>query len=106
MPAGSAVGTTVLDGHVDTAHDGLGTLFHLQDVSAGASIVLGSADGHQYTYQVTARRVLTKSRGLPADLFSPTAAGTLAIITCGGPFNRATQSYLDNIVVLARPMPG
>lgn len=102
--AGSRIGTIVLDGHVDTAHQGLGTLFNLQDIKAGASIILSSATGHQYTYQVTARRVLSKSHDLPTDLFSPTAPGTLVVITCGGPFNRATQSYLDNIAVLARPV--
>lgn len=102
--AGSDLGTIVLDGHVDTAHEGLGTLFHLQDIDAGATITVSSANGHRYIYQVTARRVLSKSHGLPTDLFSPTAPGTLVVITCGGPFNRATQSYLDNIAVLARPV--
>ncbi|MBO1756484.1 class F sortase [Allobranchiibius sp. CTAmp26] len=104
--AGSQIGTTVLDGHVDTAEQGPGTLFHLQDLPAGATIVLRAANGHYYTYRVTTRRVLKKSTGLSARLFSPTAPGTLAVVTCGGPFDRATHHYLDNIVVLARPVAG
>lgn len=104
--AGSGIGTTVLDGHVDTADQGRGTLFHLQDLAAGATIVLRSAAGHDYTYRVTTRRVLQKASGLPADLFSPTAPGTLAVVTCGGPFDRAKRHYRDNIVVLARPVSG
>ena len=104
--AGSSIGTTVLDGHVDTAQQGPGTLFRLQDLPAGATIVLRSADGHDVVYRVTTRRVLTKAGGLPSSLFSPTAPGTLAIVTCGGPFDRARHHYRDNIVVLARPMTG
>lgn len=102
--AGSGIGTTVLDGHVDTAEQGRGTLFHLQDLPAGASLVLRTADGRAHTYRVTTRRLLKKSGGLPADLFSPTAPGTLAVVTCGGPFDRTKRSYRDNVVVLARPV--
>ncbi|UIJ35335.1 class F sortase [Allobranchiibius sp. GilTou73] len=102
--AGSPMGTTVLDGHVDTAAQGPGTLFRLQDLRAGATIVLRAANGHEYTYRVTTRRVLKKSGGLPASLFSPTAPGTLAVVTCGGPFDRAIHHYVDNIVVLASPV--
>lgn len=101
---GSTVGTTVLDGHVDTARDGPGALFHLQDLPAASLIIVRSTDGQPHRYRVTTRRVLHKSQGLPTGLFSPTAPGTLVIITCGGPFDRATHHYLDNIIILAQPL--
>jgi hypothetical protein len=43
-----------------------------------------------------------KSDGLPPSLFAMTGTHPrLALITCRGPFDRATGSYLANIVVFA-----
>ncbi len=55
------------------------------------------------TYAVTGRRVFAKTAGLPNDLFSLDTGPRLAVITCGGAFDRATRSYRDNVVVFAAP---
>lgn len=52
---------------------------------------------------VTGRRVHVKANGLPPELFTTTGAPRLVLITCGGPFDLATRTYLDNIVVFATP---
>ena len=101
---GSAVGVTVIDGHVDSATDGEGALFHLNDLRAAQSVTLSVRSGRTFTYHVYARRIFTKSHALPAWLFTSRAPARLVLITCGGPFNPSTHSYLDNIAVLARPV--
>jgi hypothetical protein len=35
-------------------------------------------------------------------VYGPTSGAQLRLITCGGPFDAATGSYLDNIVAFAR----
>ena len=102
-PAGSAVGTTVIDGHIDSAAAGAGALYRLADVSPGDSIVVRTDTGRTVTYRVQARRVYVKTQGLPADLFSQQGPGRLVVISCGGPFNYSERSYEDNIAIYATP---
>ena len=101
--AGSATGSVVIDGHVDSAATGPGALFHLTDLSAGDRLVVTTTTGARLSYVVTGRRVYPKTGGLPADLFAIDGPPRLVLITCGGPFDRAAGSYLDNIVLFAAP---
>ncbi len=101
---GSAAGSTVIDGHVDSAVIGTGALFHLAQLQAGDPVTISDAAGVLRRYRVYRRQVLIKHGGLPADLFTTTGAPRLVMITCGGPFDRATRSYLDNVVVFAAPV--
>jgi len=102
---GSAVGSTVLDGHVDSAASGAGALFGLAQLNAGDRVSVTDARGRDWTYRVYARQVYRKHQGLPAALFSTTGPARLVLITCGGPFNAAARSYQDNIVVFAATQP-
>ena len=101
---GSAAGSTVIDGHVDAAVTGTGALFHLAQLQAGDPVTVTDAAGVRWHYRVYQRHVYVKHNGLPADLFTTIGAPRLIMITCGGPFDRATRSYLDNIVVFASPV--
>jgi len=98
---GAAAGSTVLDGHVDSAVSGAGALFGLAGLNAGDLVRVTDARGRDWTYRVYARQVYRKHQGLPAALFSTTGPARLVLITCGGPFNAAARSYQDNIVVFA-----
>jgi hypothetical protein len=98
---GAATGSVVIDGHVDSAATGPGALFHLADLRDGDLITATTAAGDGFSYLVTGRRVYTKSSALPADLFTVEGPARLVLITCGGPFDRAAGSYLDNVVVFA-----
>jgi sortase (surface protein transpeptidase) len=100
---GAATGSVVIDGHVDSAATGPGALFHLTDLSAGDRLVVTTTTGDRRSYVVTGRRVYPKTGGLPADLFTTDGPPRLVLITCGGPFDRAAGSYLDNIIVFAAP---
>lgn len=61
--AGDALGGIILDGHVNTAADGIGHVARLREVE-----------------------------------------GRLVLITCGGPFDRRTRHYRDNVIVYASPV--
>lgn len=100
---GAANGTVVIDGHVDSAATGPGALFRLQDLHASDRIVIATTTGQRQTYSVTGRRVYIKASGLPPQLFTTNGPARLVLITCGGPFDPTTGSYLDNIVLFATP---
>ena len=46
----------------------------------------------------------TAKTALPASLFATTGPDRLALITCGGLFDRAT-GHTDNIIIWAAPAP-
>lgn len=99
-----SAGSIVIVGHVDGYEQGQGALFNLRNVPARAEIVVTGADGHSRIYQVVARERFVK-KSLPLDrLFGQQGTLRLTLITCGGPFDQRTRSYLDNIVVTAVPI--
>ncbi len=104
-PPGSSTGSTVLVGHVDSAAQGPGSFYHLDRVTPAASIVVTTADGRSVRYRVAALQISHKAVGLPAADLAQSGSPRLVLITCGGPFDTDTGSYLDNIVVTALPQP-
>ncbi|WP_433304884.1 class F sortase [Actinoplanes sp. CA-030573] len=92
---GSARGTVLVASHVDTATDGPGALFRLEQLPMGSTIAVRAGD-HTVTYRAVARRSYDK-RHLPAALFRLDTAPQLALVTCGGTFDRGTYSH--NVVV-------
>jgi Sortase domain len=103
-PVGAGTGTVAVDGHVDSAAAGPGALFHLTSLRPGAVVLVTTTSGQTYRFAVTARRSYLKTRGLPADLFRTDGPPRLVLITCGGPFDATSHSYLDNVVVFATPV--
>jgi Sortase domain len=100
---GQASGATILAGHVDSAAQGPGALFRLQQLRPGAAVTV-TAGGRAWHYIVRAVRAYAKA-GLPsAAVFGQRVTPRLVIITCGGPFDAATGHYLDNIIVYAGPV--
>lgn len=95
-------GTVVIDGHVDTAADGPGTLFHLRELRPGDPLVLSTEQGSQH-YVIAALRSYPKA-DLPAEVFASSGPPRLVLITCGGAFNHNTRQYADNIVAYAVPV--
>ena len=100
---GSAAGTIVIDGHIDSATLGTGALWHLSSLTAGDRIVVTTTSS-RLAYRVMARRVFSKSTGIPANVFTRTGPPLLVLISCGGPFDAARGSYEDNIAVFAAPV--
>ncbi len=100
---GRASGATVLVGHVDSAAQGPGALFRLQQLRPGAAVTV-TAGGRAWHYVVRAVRAYDKATLPSAAVFGQLVKPRLVIITCGGPFDAATGHYRDNIVVYAIPV--
>lgn len=101
---GAVRGSTVFDGHINSAVLGEGALFRLAELLPGDPVEVRSTTGTVVRYQVQARRVYEKSRGLPTEVFDQQVTPRLVLISCGGTFDSAARSYLDNIVVYAMPV--
>jgi hypothetical protein len=95
-------GSTVLVAHVWWG-DTPGPFHRLGALEPGALIEVGGEDGAVHRYVVVERTMYDKD-SLPDRLWLKSGPETLALITCGGDFNRSTRRYEQNIVVYAVPM--
>lgn len=102
--AGEPYGGIVLAGHVDSASFGIGVLAEMLTMRPGQELKL--ADGvHGQLYRVeTVRKVPKAELAAGTDLFDQNLKHRLVMITCGGPFDRKTHTYRDNVVLLATPV--
>ncbi|HEX2905163.1 MAG TPA: class F sortase [Jatrophihabitans sp.] len=100
---GAPAGSVVIVGHVDSAVAGTGTFFTLRTIADQAAVQVRTADGRTHTYRVLSRQEFRKTSVPLAAIFARTGTPRLTLVTCGGPFDRATRSYEDNIVVTAVP---
>jgi hypothetical protein len=98
---GSAAGSVVLVGHVDTRTAGPGALFRAAALRPGDRVVLGTDTGDA-GYAVAAVRHYPKAQ-LPTEVFATAGTPRLVLVTCGGAFDRRTGHYADNVVVYAVP---
>ena len=97
----------VVLGHAQAAH---GAVFdHLADLRAGAVLDRADASGAVLHLQVRGKPVtgLDKSTSALADTLNGHPDGAdLALVTCGGDFDRAAGASEDNEVVFARVADG
>jgi hypothetical protein len=100
-PAPGEVGPAVLAGHVDD-RAGPAVFFRLEDLTAGDDVVVTDGGGQSITFTVTRVAAYPKTDFATAEVYGPTTAPELRLITCGGTFDRSRRSYTDNIVVFAR----
>ncbi len=99
-PAPGAEGSAVLAAHVDW-NGAKGLFFSLGDLSSGAPLTVVLADGREVAFQVVAVERVAKSE-LPRDrLFDPSGPPRLALVTCGGAFDRSQRRYQDNVIAWA-----
>jgi hypothetical protein len=100
-PAPGEVGPAVLVGHVDSTA-GPGVFFRLRDLRPGDDVEVRRVDGSAVRFTVTRVARYPKSAFPTAAVYGPTPDAELRLVTCGGTFDRAARSYLDNVVVYAR----
>jgi hypothetical protein len=99
--ANATAGSIVIAGHVDSAAEGKGAFFRLRDLKPGDRMALTGADGQTREFVVASREQYDKTK-IPLDkYFMRDGRLRLTLITCGGPFDRETRHYRDNIVVTA-----
>ncbi len=105
---GARFGSAVIVGHRDSATQGSGALFGIEELPIGADITVTARDGTQYDYTVASIEYVDKV-ALPdeaARIFTKRGPHRLVLITCGGAFDEAARSYLSNIIVTALPATG
>jgi hypothetical protein len=102
-PAPGAPGPAVLTGHVDGR--GAPAVFgRLHELRAGDAVFVDRADGSTVRFVVSGVARHPKQAFPTAAVYGPTARAEVRLITCGGAFDRATGSYLDNVIVWAVPV--
>jgi Sortase domain len=97
------VGPAVLAGHVDSK-SGPAVFYRLHELRPGDTVqVWRGAD--MVTFRVTAVTRHPKDRFPTAEVYGPTPAAELRLVTCGGQFDRRRGHYRDNVVVFAVAQP-
>jgi LPXTG-site transpeptidase (sortase) family protein len=94
------IGPAVLLGHEDGDKQE-GIFFKLHELAAGDDVFVTRQDGVVLRFTVTRTTEVSKD-AFPTDaVYGKTVDSELRLITCGGAFDRAAHSYVDNIVVYA-----
>jgi hypothetical protein len=101
-PQPGAPGPAVLIGHVDN-RTGPAVFYRLRQLRPGDQILIGQSDGTTTRFLVGRLEQHPKT-ALPTNrIWTTTTRPLLRMITCGGPFIRATGHYRDNVIVYASP---
>jgi hypothetical protein len=94
-------GTAVFASHVDSRTQGRGVLFELRRMRTGDLMEIDLEDGTTQRWRVTEVVQYPKVAMPMDDIFVWSGPSRIAVITCGGEFDRAQRSYTDNVVVYA-----
>lgn len=93
-------GPAVIAGHVDGGGQ-KGIFYRLDDLRAGDVIDIQREDGTTAEFGVQRVEQVPKSNFPSEEVYGSTPDAQLRLITCGGPFDSATHSYRDNVIVFA-----
>ena len=100
-PAPGSLGPAVLLGHIDSKTNGPSVFYKLGSVRPNDEVKVTRADNTVAVFKVTEVRRFEKKNFPTWLVYGDTDHAALRLITCGGPFDRDTGSYRDNIIVLA-----
>jgi sortase (surface protein transpeptidase) len=93
-------GPAVLLGHVDSK-TGPAVFYRLRELRPGEIVRVGLTDGRTLVFRVQRTERYPKDKFPTEAVYFPTLDRELRLITCGGDFDYAKGSYVDNIVVYA-----
>jgi sortase (surface protein transpeptidase) len=93
-------GPAVILGHVDSK-SGPAVFYQLQTLRPGDTVRIGLANGRTLVFRVQRLQRYPKDEFPTEAVYFPTLDRELRLITCGGDFDYARDSYVDNIVVYA-----
>ena len=98
-------GNALIDGHVDWI-TGAAVFWYLNKLEKGAKIDVVTAEGEIVSFVVDWKAIYPAATAPLDQIFGPTESAALTLITCGGQFDRTSQSYTHRWVVRAVPAPG
>ncbi|MFC4947197.1 class F sortase [Pseudonocardia sp. GCM10023141] len=100
-PTPGELGPSVLLGHVDSARAGPGVFFDLRAMRPGDEVSVTRADGSVATFRVDRVVEYAKAAFPASEVYGDIDHAGLRLVTCGGAFDAAAHSYVDNVVVYA-----
>jgi len=100
-PTPGSLGPAVVVGHLDSAANGPSVFAKLGTLHPRDLVRVTRADRSVAVFSVEGVRRYAKASFPTQIVYANTDHAALRLITCGGPFNRATGHYRDNIVVMA-----
>jgi sortase (surface protein transpeptidase) len=104
-PAPGQRGPAVILGHVDSA-TGISVFYYLKNLHARDKVYVTLADGKVAEFAVDGLQRVAKDAFPTASVYGKAGYPSLRLITCGGPFDKATGHYVDNIIVYAHLIRG
>jgi hypothetical protein len=93
------IGPAVIAGHVDSVA-APAVFYRLGDLRPDDAVQV-QRDGRWVKFRVVSTGRYPKGHFPTAEVYGPTPDAQLRLITCGGSFDRARNSYRDNVVVFA-----
>jgi sortase (surface protein transpeptidase) len=99
-PTPGALGPAVIAGHV--TWDGPAVFRRLGTMRRGNQVTVTREDGKTAVFTVTRVARYSKSRFPTKAVYGPIDHAGLRLITCGGTYDAARHTYLDNVVVFAK----
>jgi sortase (surface protein transpeptidase) len=97
-------GSAVILGHVDSTRSPA-VFYRLRELRRGDQITVTRADGSTVRFVVQRTERTLKQRFPTDDVYYPTLASGLRLVTCGGLFDDRTGHYRSNIIVFAAARP-
>ena len=94
----------VLVGHVDS-HHGPAVFYRLSGVRLGQKVQVERADGSTSAFTIGKITVVSKTDFPSQSVFARTGRATIRLITCTGPFDTDTSSYVDSLIVWGHATP-
>jgi hypothetical protein len=99
-PTPGSVGPAVIVGHIDSSR-GASVFFRLGSMKPGDVVRVTRADHSVAVFEVDGVARYRKDQFPTKRVYGNTDHAALRLISCGGPFDRSSGHYRDNIVVSA-----
>ncbi|WP_042414870.1 class F sortase [Streptacidiphilus anmyonensis] len=100
-PVPGQVGPAVVLGHIDGTTGAEGVFYALGALRPGDTVSITRSDGTVAVFRIDGVNRYPKDAFPTLTVYGNTTDPQLRLITCGGPFDHATQHYLDNTVAFA-----
>lgn len=98
-PKPGELGSSVIDGHLDTQSGSPAVFYYLSSLTQGDVIKIIDESNNTYTYQVTDKQTYDFDKVPMEKIFARRDKRRLNLITCDGVFDQGTRNYSKRLVV-------